>query len=194
MKRLRRIVVVAAASLVLPAAAWAAGPGGAGHGLAGQWLGPYAGAQFGFNDSSAAGLDTQLGLDGGILLGYNGSVALSGVPQPVVVGANFFGEFNSQETHNGFFSYGSNVFGVDFMAGYPLGMRGQLLPFLKIGFGSLSGTGDAGGSEVGARIGLGAEYRLGPQLGLVGQWMHQDAAGITNDNFTVGVNYHFRID
>lgn len=193
MIKVRRMVTVAACA-VFPVAAFAAGPGGApATGLAGQWLGPYAGAQFGFNNSSASGLDSELGLDGGVLLGYNTSISLSGVPQPVVLGANFFGEFNSQETHNRLVSYGSNVFGVDFMAAYPMGVGGRILPYFKLGFGSLSATGDIGGSSIGARIGLGAEYRLGPQLGLTAQWMHQDANHITNDNFTVGVNYHFRV-
>jgi opacity protein-like surface antigen len=56
----------------------------------------------------------------------------------------------------------------------------------------LSATGDLGGSEVGARIGLGAEYRMNSQLDLVARWRHQDAGHITIDHFTLGVNYHFR--
>ncbi|HQU17318.1 MAG: hypothetical protein B7Z66_15080 [Chromatiales bacterium 21-64-14] len=192
MKKASLITIVAAVSLV-PCLAFAAGPRPMVQGVAGQWLGPYAGAQFGFNDSSAAGLNSEVGIDGGFSLGYNTALPLSGIPRPVVVGGNFFAEFNSQETHNAGVNYGSNVFGVDFLAGYPMGADGRILPFIKFGFGSLSGTGDAGGSDVSARIGLGAELKISPQLGLVGQWMHQDANHITNDNFTVGVNYHFSV-
>lgn len=191
MNRTNRMTAVAALSL-LPCLVFAAGPRPVSQGTGvNQWVGPYVGAQFGFNDSSAAGLNSEIGIDGGFNLGYNTALPLRGVPQSVVVGGNFFGEFNSQETHNAGVTYGSNVFGVDFLAGYPMGAGGSILPFLKFGFGSLSGTGDVGGSEVGARIGLGAELRMSPQLGLVGQWMHQDADRITNDNFTIGVNYHF---
>ncbi len=193
MKNARRIIVTALACAAFPALALAAGPGGAAPGLAGQWLGPYAGAQFGFNNSSASGLDNEAGIGGGVLLGYNTSVPLSGLMQPVVLGGNFFGEFNGQETHNAGVTYGSNVFGVDLLVGYPTGPRGRILPFLKLGFGLLSATGDLGGGEVGARIGLGTEYRVNPQLGLVAQWMHQDADHIANDHFTLGINYHFRV-
>ncbi len=193
MKNARRIIVTAVACAVFPALALAAGPGGAAQSLAGQWLGPYAGAQFGFNNSSASGLDSEVGVGGGVLLGYNTFALLSGLAQPVVLGADFFGEFNGQEIHRAGTTYGSNVFGVDLLVGYPTGLRGRILPFLKFGFGALSATGDLGGSEVSPRIGLGAEYRLNPQLGLVAQWMHQDADHITNDNFTLGISYHFRV-
>lgn len=193
MKNARRIIVTVVACAAFPALALAAGPGGVSPGLAGQWLGPYAGAQFGFNNSSASGLDSEVGIGGGVLLGYNTFAPLSGLAQPVVLGGDFFGEFNGQEIHRAGITYGSNVFGVDLLVGYPTGLRGRILPFLKFGFGLLSATGGRGGSEVSARIGLGAEFRMNPQLGLVAQWMHQDADHITNDNFTLGINYHFRV-
>ncbi len=30
-------------------------------------------------------------------------------------------------------------------------------------------------------------------MGLVAQWRHQEADYITNDNYTLGISYHFRV-
>lgn len=155
-----------------------------------QWSGPYLGAQVGFNQSSAHDLDTELAPTGGVLGGYNGAIATN-TGTPVIVGGDLYVEFNGQASHNHGASYGSDAVGVEAMAGYPLGMERRFLPYLKVGLGDISGTGDVGGSEIGPRIGVGAEYRLQPHFAVVGQWMHQDADHITNDNFTVGLNYLF---
>ena len=115
----------------------------------------------------------------------------SGLQSPIILGGNFFAEFNGQATHDHGVSYGSNVYGMDFLAGYPLGATRELMPYIKVGFGQLNATGDLGGDETSARFGVGAELHLRSRLGVYGQWMHQDAAHITNDNFTVGLNFHF---
>lgn len=156
-----------------------------------QWAGPYVGAQLGLNQSSAYDLGSRDSLTGGILGGYNFAVPTNSTAAPFIVGGDAFAEFNSQSTHNHSVDYGSNAFGVDFKAGYPLGAERNFLPYVKVGIGDLSATGDLGGSSTSARVGLGAEYRIRPHLALNGQWMHQDAGHITNNNFTVGVNYEF---
>jgi len=158
-----------------------------------HWVGPYVGAQLGFNQSSAYNLDTQDSLTGGVLGGYNFAVPTNSTAAPFIVGGDVFAEFNTQATHNDAVDYGSNVVGVDFMGGYPLGVERNFLPYVKVGVGDLSATGDLGGSDTSARIGLGAEYRLRPHLAVDAQWMHQDARHITNDNFTVGLNYRFSL-
>lgn len=156
-----------------------------------QWTGPYVGGELGLNQSSAYDLDTQTSLAGGVKGGYNLAVPLRGSIAPVILGGDVFATFNSQATHNGSVDYGSNVVGVDFKAGYPLGYAGKFLPYVKLGVGDLSGTGALGGSATGLRVGLGAEYKLRPRIALTAEWMHEDANHITNDNVMFGVNYRF---
>jgi len=158
-----------------------------------QWAGLYAGAQLGLNQSNAYDLDTRTSLTGGVSAGYNVALPISTASAPVIVGGDVFAEFNGQSTHNRDVTYGSNVVGVDLMAGYPVGLGRDLLPYLKVGLGDVSATGDLSNSNTSARIGLGAQYRLGPDLAAQAQWMHQDAGHISNDNFTVGLNYQFSL-
>lgn len=184
--------LLAGSALVLAPTLALANPGGL-RTEPSQWSGPYVGGQIGFNQSSAYDLDTQTSLTGGVLGGYNIAVPTNGVAAPFVLGGDVFAEFNGQSTHDHGVDYGSNVVGVDFMAGYPLGYQRQFLPYVKVGVGDLSATGDLGGSDTSARVGLGAQYKLRPDLAVAAQWMHQDARHITNDNFTVGLNYQFSL-
>lgn len=157
-------------------------------GAALPWTGAYIGAHAGINESSAGGLNTENALTAGITGGYR--VALnSSTPQPIIVGGDVFADLNAQATHNANVSYGSNVVGVDVMAGYPLGENRTFLPYVKVGLGDLQATGDLGGNDIGGRFGLGVKYHLRPRLNVGAQWMTQSADNITNDNFTVGVDY-----
>lgn len=185
--------MVAAALALTPLAGFAAGNHSMLHGTGSKWAGPYVGGQVGINDSSAAGATSnEIAFSGGASLGYNKALQPAGGGTPAIVGADFFTEFNSQATHSSGADYGSNALGIDFLAGYPLGNTQQLMPYVKVGFGDINATGDlAGAGDVGARIGVGAELWLAPAMGLVAQWMHQDSGGIANDNFTVGMNFHF---
>ncbi len=193
MKRIATLV--AGGTLILaPAAALAAGNAPHLETRHGQWVGPYEGAQIGLNQSSAAGLDTQSSLTGGVLGGYNAALPLQGAASPLILGGDVFANFNGKGDHNYGVSYGSNQIGVDLMGGIPLGQRHDFLPYVKLGMGNLSATGDLGGSEVSARIGVGAQFKISPVLALQAQWMHQDADHITNDNFTVGLNYQFSVE
>lgn len=161
------------------------------------WTGPYAGGQIGINEVGGAGISTETAFTGGFDLGYNAAVPIQGAYSPIIVGADAFIELNSQTTHiiTGFrpvaTDFGSDVYGVDALAGLPIGRSRRIMPYVKLGFGTIDGTGDLIGSDTNVRIGVGAEYRLDHDLGLTAQWMHQDADRITNDNFTVGVAYRF---
>lgn len=195
MKTTCTALLAAGGLLCAPGLALAAGydPG------AGFWSGPYAGGQIGLNQASADHLSTETALTGGVHGGYNFAVPVNGPYSPLILGGDVFVDFNGETTHSpdrnpfvGTVSYGSNVYGVDFMGGVPLGISRQWLPYLKVGFGTVDGTGDLHGSDTSARIGLGVQYHWLPDFGLVAQWMHQDADTITNDNFTVGLDYHFR--
>lgn len=162
------------------------------------WTGAYAGGQVGLNDASADGLSSEDSFTVSPHIGYNVAVPLRGTYSPLILGADAFAEFNGKADHGPHPGpggrgprFGSNVYGIDALAGMPLGARRQIMPYFKLGFGTLNGTGDLGDSETSVRIGLGAEYRLNSYLGITGEWMHQDADHITNNNFTAGVNYHF---
>lgn len=189
---MRRIASLAAGGMLIlaPALSFAAPTLITQHG---QWVGPYVGAQIGLNQSSAYSLNSQTSFTGGVLGGYNVALPTTGNATPFILGGDVFAEFNGQSTHNNGVNYGSNVIGADFLAGYPVGFKRELLPYVKVGMGDLSGTGDLGGSSVSARIGLGAQFKLTPDLAVQAQWMHQNGNHITNDNFTVGLNYQFSV-
>jgi len=188
-----RTAIAALIVLAAPATHAAEDLLGVSHAAADKWAGPFVGGQVGVNNTSATGLSNENGFEGGVSLGYNTLAGAASLGSPAVLGADFFTEFNSEEVHSGNVSYGSNVLGMDFLAGYPLGVGRQFMPYLKFGFGDINATGDLSrnGSGVGARVGVGAELWLNPGLGLVAQWIHQTGNSITNDNFTLGVNYHF---
>jgi len=192
MNKIRTVLLLSAACASTPGLALAAAPASE----MGFWTGPYAGGQVGLNDASADGLSSENAFTVSPHLGYNVAVPLRNTYSPLVLGADVFAEFNGKATHSPGPGhnprFGSDVYGVDALAGMPLGRERQIMPYVKIGFGTLNGTGDLGGSDTSLRAGLGAEYRLYPNFGLTGEWMHQDADHITNNNFTVGVNYHFR--
>lgn len=161
------------------------------------WTGPYAGGQIGINEAGGAGISSETALTGGLYLGYNAAIPIQASYSPLILGADAFVELNGQTTHvvTGFHpvatDFGSDTYGIDALAGLPVGINRRIMPFLKLGFGTIDGTGDLIGSDTNVRIGLGAEYRLDRDLGITAQWMHQDADRITNDNFTVGLNYRF---
>lgn len=162
----------------------------------GQWTGFYAGAQAGINSSSAnSGISTEQALNLGILGGYTFQVA-----NHVVVGGNAFYEWNQGKTHSGpggTAKIGTNVYGVDAMVGFPLSQSGAWMPFVKIGYGWANFTDDASStpSQNAMRYGAGIEWRTSEMLGFTAQYMYQkfgsDVADWQNQNFTVGVNFHF---
>ncbi|MGA7966620.1 MAG: porin family protein [Gammaproteobacteria bacterium] len=185
MKSLARIA--AAGVLVLaPVFAFAAGP----------WTGMYVGIQAGINSVSADGLSTEQGMTAGAFGGYNFQLA-----DHFVLGGDAFWDWNQSKSHNVNGSNrkvdtGTNVYGVDVLAGVPLGQDGSWMPFAKVGYGWADPTGDmSGGTQDAMRYGAGIAWRLSDSLSLFGQYMYQDfgsnIGNYTNNNFTVGASLHF---
>lgn len=157
------------------------------------WTGLYAGGQVGLNDSSADHTDSSLAFAISPHIGFNLPLPVNSRYSPLILGADFFFDHNGSVDHGapGHPHFGSDVYGVDFLAGIPLGVQRRIMPYAKIGFGDVNGTDDSNEDDVGFRVGLGAEYHLRRNWGLTAEWMHQDSNSITNDNFMVGMNYHF---
>lgn len=162
------------------------------------WAGPYVGGQIGLNDASADGLDSQTSLTLGPHAGYNVALPLPalGWYSSLIVGADVFADFNGESTHSpgptgNRPAFGSDVYGLEALAGLPLGARHQIMPYVKIGFGIVDATGNLDNTSTGFRIGFGGEYRLRSNWGVTAEYIHQDGGPISNNNFTVGVNYHF---
>lgn len=185
MKLLARLAAAGALALA-PAFAFAAGP----------WTGPYAGAQVGINSVSADGLSTEQGLTAGVLGGYNFQLA-----NHFVLGGDVFWDWNQSKSHdvNGTtfkVDTGTNVYGIDVLAGFPLGDMGAWMPFAKIGYGWGDPTGDlSGGTQKSVRYGAGVAWRMSDNFSLFAQFMHQnfgsDNGNYTNNNYTVGAGFHF---
>lgn len=185
MKRLIRIA--AAGALVLaPAFAFAAGP----------WTGPTVGAQVGADSASADGISTEVGLTAGAFGGYNFQFS-----DHFVLGADAFWDWNQSKSHNvngttQKVDTGTNVYGIDVLAGFPLGATGAWMPYAKVGWGWADPTGDlSGGTKNSVRYGLGVAWRISDRFSINGQYMHQnlgsDTSHYTNDTYTVGIGFHF---
>lgn len=177
--------------LLAPAAAFAVVPG--------QWTGPFVGGQIGVNFISSDNTSSERAFTANIFGGYE--VQLS---QHLSVGGDLFYEWNNKKTHTitnpnicvgpCTTNYGSHVYGVDGLVGFPLGMGGSFKPFFKLGYGRVGGTGDLSGNEWDVRYGAGLEYRApASNLGFIVQYMYQKFGGdnFKNNNLTVGVTYHF---
>ncbi|HET9122007.1 MAG TPA: porin family protein [Acidiferrobacteraceae bacterium] len=151
-----------------------------------RWDGFYAGVKGGVNDASASGVSNKTSYTGGIEAGYQ--MNLNGP----VVGADVFADMNPNEGHAQGVTYGTHVYGADFKVGLD---NGPIMPYAKIGYADVHGTGDLTGSGSGFHGGLGVEYIAYSHLGVAGEWTYDRAsfsgATVKNNNFTVGVNYHF---
>lgn len=188
---MKRFYLPAALAVLLlaPAAAFAAIPS--------QWTGPFVGGQIGLNYNSSDNTSSERAFTADVFGGYE--VQFS---QHLSVGGDLFYEWNNKKTHNigggcvgtCTANYGSQVYGVDGLVGFPLGMGGAIKPFVKIGYGRVHGTGDLSGNEWNWRYGAGVEYRPpSGNWGLMLQYMYQKFGpdNFKNKNLTVGVTYHF---
>lgn len=151
-----------------------------------RWTGPYLGAKFGVGDASSSAVSSKTSYTAGLEAGYQ--VNMNGP----VVGADVFADLNPNEGHSMGATYGTHVYGADFKLGLD---NGPYLPYAKIGYADVHGTGDLSGSGSGFHGGLGVEYLTYNNVGIDGEWTYDRASfsGVTvkNNNFTVGVNYHF---
>lgn len=162
---------------------------------ASEFGGGYVGAKIGANRTDMTSVSRQTPLATGLEGGYNWDM------NNLLLGVDGFFDFNGKKTHTGTapapatVNYGSHVYGLDLKLGLP---NGNWLPYAKLGYAHVGGRGDAYASAVGgsgAHLGLGVEYKFAPSWSLAGEWTNDTgksgATKLNNDNFTIGVNYHF---
>jgi len=170
-------------------------------GYHGPFTGAYVGAQAGvtrshLGDGNPAALNSNLanipntnnpGTALGLQAGYGWAVG------GTVLGLDGFYGHNGS-VGNGNYSFGSRDYGLGLKFGIPVTDR--LMPYAKLGYGHLTGTGSASGlSGNGANGGLGIEYLFASHWSLTSEW---DAMSVSNNNnsmnnntYTLGVNYYF---
>lgn len=121
---------------------------------------------------------TVLGVDGAY--GYNGS--------------GRFGTLGGSNTTPGYGSYASHDWALGLKFGIPV--SDVLMPYAKLGYGRLIGTGAANGlSGNGLNGGLGLEYLFAPHWSVAGEWNNMSTTvnsnTLNNNTYTIGVNYYF---
>ena len=110
------------------------------------------------------------------------------------LGLDGFINSNRNATHNpNGVVYGSDVYGLDVKLGLPMG---KWLPYAKLGYARTAANHDLDTfSGNGAHLGLGAEYKFAPQWSVAGEFTSATAKSngdkMTNNNFTLGINYYF---
>ena len=173
--------------ILMPAMALAAAPS--------EWTGAYVGGQVGWTKTNVDLFSSENALNIGVFGGYNYQVSAH-----FVVGGDLFYEWNQKKKHSfgggiGTSDFGSEVYGVDGLVGFPVGEQGNFMPYLKVGYGHLKATGDASGSENDMRYGAGLQWRLSNPFSLSVQYMYQKLGSSSgnwkNETFAVGATYHF---
>lgn len=185
----RIAAATAVVALVSAPAAFAAGQG--------PWSGAYVGGQVQLNTTKADGISSENALGLGIFGGYQMQFS-----QHFVLGGDVFYNYNQSKDHNvtgfGTASFGSKVYGVDVLGGFPVGDAGAWMPYVKVGYGWIKLHGSdvqSSSTENSIRYGLGVAWKLQPNLSLQAQYMYQDL-GSSNGNFkdtnlSVGAAWHF---
>lgn len=165
--------------------------------MAGAMVGALCRVEIGFEPFVFRGPQFGNALAAGINAGLNWQIA-----NHMLVGGDIFYLWNQETDHTACIAgictkvnAGSRVYGVDGRVGFPLGRRGTLMPFVKVGYGHLKLTGDVDGDDSGLRYGAGFQWRLGTNTSLILAYTHADygneVGNWTNDNFTVGLNFRF---
>lgn len=152
------------------------------------WSGLYAGVKAGANNAAASGVSNSTTYTTGLEVGY-----LTNLNNPILVaGVDGYADFNPDKSHGPGFTYGTHVYGADVKLGLD---NGSLMPYAKLGYAHVSGTGDLSGSGSGFHGGLGAEYMAYRHVGIDGEWTYDrvniSGTVIRNNNYTIGVNDHF---
>ncbi|MGA7964975.1 MAG: porin family protein [Gammaproteobacteria bacterium] len=177
----------AVAALVSSPAAFAAGQG--------PWNGAYVGGQLQLNTVSADYVSTENGLGAAIFGGYQMQFS-----QHFVLGGDVFYQYNQAKDHTypgGKANLGTKGYGVDVLAGFPVGDTGAWMPYVKVGYGWLSGHGSSSGSSTDSsiRYGAGVAWKFHQNLSLQVQYMYQKLGSsngnLKNNNLSVGVAWHF---
>ncbi|THD11374.1 outer membrane beta-barrel protein [Metallibacterium scheffleri] len=183
----RTLTIVAAGLLALAGTASAQTPQT-------SFQGWYNGAKTGYSQTSGDAVNSTGSWTLGYELGYNWQ-SQGGF----VFGLDGYYDYNAATDHDvsgttGRLSIGSQAYGMDTKYGWA---SGPVLYYAKVGYGGLSGMGDASGSGSGFHGGLGIEYKFTPKWSVTGEWLYEAGntgpanASLTNNNFTVGMNYYF---
>jgi OOP family OmpA-OmpF porin len=172
----------------------------------GPFTGAYVGAKAGVNDSNM-GVGNPRALTGGATPGipnnqnYGTALGLEAgygwALGRTVLGIDAGYGYNGTG-RSGYFSgnqgYGSHDYGLGLKFGIPV--TDKLMPYAKLGYGHLVGTGSASGlSGNGANGGLGVEYLFAPHWSVAGEWntmsVSNNSNTMNNNVYTLGVNYYF---
>ena len=169
----------------------------------GPFTGAYVGAKAGVNDSNM-GVGNAAAMSGiqiphehnygtalGLEAGYGWALGRTVLGIDAGYGYNSTGRSSYFSGNQG---YGSHDYGLGLKFGIPV--TDKLMPYAKLGYGHLVGTGSASGlSGNGANGGLGVEYLFAPHWSVAGEWntmsVSNNANTMNNNTYTVGVNYYF---
>jgi len=165
-----------------------------------QWTGAYAGGQLQLNTVSADGVSSTTGLGAAIFGGYQMQFS-----DHFLLGGDLFYQYNQAKNHtvagfSGTANLGTKGYGVDVLAGFPVGDTGVWMPYAKIGYGWLKAHGTNGGSDIehSLRYGVGVAWMVQRYLSLQAQYMYQQVGGpsrnLKNQNLSVGVTWYFSSD
>ena len=169
----------------------------------GPFTGAYVGAKAGVNDSNM-GVGNAAAMSGiqiphehnygtalGLEAGYGWALGRTVLGIDAGYGYNSTGRSSYFSGNQG---YGSHDYCLGLKFGIPV--TDKLMPYAKLGYGHLVGTGSASGlSGNGANGGLGVEYLFAPHWSVAGEWntmsVSNNANTMNNNTYTVGVNYYF---
>lgn len=185
--------ILVLALILAPAAAQAAGFENSMEG----WTGWYIGFQLGTNRNSYDGFGTDNALAEELTGGYNYQINSN-----FVVGADLYTDWNSETNHSVNSSpgvsadFGSRGYGAEGMVGLAVS---NFLPYVKVGYGRVSLSGNLSGNDNAARYGVGVLWRINSNSGLVLQYIYQKASisnnqgngDLKNSNIMVGYNWYF---
>jgi OOP family OmpA-OmpF porin len=159
--------------------------------FSGGWIGAKAGSNRSDVTGAAAAISKASANTYGFEGGYNWDKG------NFLLGVDGFADFNQKKNHDtagAIINYGSDVYGVDLKLGLP---SGNWLPYAKLGYASSRATGTGlTGTNSGAHLGLGVEYKIAAHWSLAGEYTTttaKDGNGVklNNNNFTIGLNYYF---
>ena len=184
-------------------------------GYSGPFTGAYLGLKTGINDSKMQVGNATAGTAGaavtnnqqtnspqnygaaiGAEAGYAWKVGSTVLGLDAAYGYNGSGRFGSLSgnTTSGYNSYGSHDYALGLKFGIPV--SDVLMPYAKLGYGRLMGTGAASGlAGNGLNGGLGVEYLVAPHWSVAGEWNNMSTTvnsnTLNNNTYTIGVNYYF---
>jgi outer membrane immunogenic protein len=159
----------------------------------GPWNGPFVGLQAGWNRTSLDHFSSDSTSTFGVYGGYYWQVS-----RHFVVGPDLFYDWNGDTSHQCECSsenFGSHVYGIEAIFGFPVGDADQFMPYLKVGYAHLGANGDLSGSDNGWRAGGGIAWLFTNFLSLRLQYTYGHYGASVNhwrnNNVTIGLTLHF---